>query len=304
MKSADGHKMPLLRICALILLLPCSLARADQPAHFAVMDGRTGELLLASSAETPLHPAWLTQMMVLYVAFTALETGRVSMDDTVIVSAHAASQAPPRLGLADGQAIPVAELVTAVALRHSTDAATALAEAVSGSESAFVAEMNDMADAMCLTDTHFRNVQGWTDPLHTMSAQDAAIVARFLMHDFADHYPLFSQQHAWASGRDITSYQRREFVAVTGVDGLSTSYSEEGGYSGVYSAERNGDRVRVIVSIFAETSVSRRVEQATNLLGQGFALATDNAQTIPPELWNCRKTLSEAPPFAGRQSEG
>lgn len=287
-----------------ILLMSCSIVRAEQPAHFAVMDARTGELLLSSAADAPLHPSWLTKMMVLYVAFTAIEEGRVSREDIVVASAHAASQAPPRLGLANGQAIPIHELIAAVSLRHSTDAATALAEAISGSESAFVAEMNDMADAMCLTDTHFRNVQGWTDPLHTMSAHDASILARFLMFDFPDRYPLFAQQHAWADGREITSYQKREFAAVTGVDGISTNYSPQGGYGGVYSKEIDGERGRLIVSIFGEPSVRRRVEQANYLLKKGFALAKNDLEIIEPKLWECSPLLSQANTKYGIQSKG
>ena len=98
------------------------------------MDARTGEVLRAVNADTRVHPASLTKMMTLYIVFDELKSGRMSLDQKVTVSDHAASEPPSRLGLRPGQKIELRYLIRAAAIKSANDAATALGEAVAGSE--------------------------------------------------------------------------------------------------------------------------------------------------------------------------
>ncbi|MGR3490938.1 MAG: D-alanyl-D-alanine carboxypeptidase family protein, partial [Shimia sp.] len=113
-----------------------------------VMDARSGKVLHARNADTRLHPASLTKMMTLYVAFQAVQNGELSMDTYVTISRKAAAEPPSKLGLRPGQKIKLRYLVRAAAIRSANDAATAIAEAISGSEAAFARRMNRTAKSM------------------------------------------------------------------------------------------------------------------------------------------------------------
>ena len=122
----------------LCVLVPLSVAAAPYAAM--VMDARTGEVLHSRNADTRLHPASLTKMMTLYIAFEAVRNGEITLDTKVRISKHAASEPPSKLGLTSGQRIAFRYLIRAAAVKSANDAATAIGEAIEGSEAAF-AEM-------------------------------------------------------------------------------------------------------------------------------------------------------------------
>ncbi|MEX0337985.1 MAG: D-alanyl-D-alanine carboxypeptidase family protein, partial [Arenibacterium sp.] len=115
-----------------LIVLPLSVAAAPYAAY--VIDARTGEVLHSRNAETRLHPASLTKMMTLYIAFEAVRNGEITMDTKVRISKHAASEPPSKLGLKPGQRIALRYLVRGAGLKSANDAATAIGEAISGSE--------------------------------------------------------------------------------------------------------------------------------------------------------------------------
>ncbi|MGR3585529.1 MAG: D-alanyl-D-alanine carboxypeptidase family protein, partial [Pseudooceanicola nanhaiensis] len=122
-----------------------------------VMDARTGEVLHSENADARLHPASLTKMMTLYIAFTAVRNGEISLDDDIRISRHAASEPPSKLGLQSGQKIKFRYLIRAAAVKSANDAATAIGEAIAGSEAAFARRMTDTARALGMTRTTFKN---------------------------------------------------------------------------------------------------------------------------------------------------
>ena len=170
-------------ILALALVFFASLAQAQQYAAL-VMDARTGKVLHATNADTRVHPASLTKMMTLYIVFDEIRRGRLSLDQKVTVSSHAAAEPPSRLGLRAGQRIEVRYLIRAAAIKSANDAATALGEAVSGSEEAFAARMNQYARAMGMNSTTFKNANGLTREGHMSTARDMATLGRKLIYDF------------------------------------------------------------------------------------------------------------------------
>ena len=143
-------------ILAACVLCYATLAQAQQYAAL-VMDARTGKVLHATNADTRVHPASLTKMMTLYIVFDEIRRGRLSLDQKITVSKHAASEPPSRLGLRAGQRIELRYLIRAAAIKSANDAATAMGEAVAGSESAFAARMNAERDGLIAAES---NVSG------------------------------------------------------------------------------------------------------------------------------------------------
>ena len=120
-------------ILAVCFVVYAGLAQAAQYAAL-VMDARTGKVVHAVNADTRVHPASLTKMMTLYIVFDEIRRGRLSLDQKITVSPHAAAEPPSRLGLRAGQKIELRYLIRAAAIKSANDAATAMGEAVAGSE--------------------------------------------------------------------------------------------------------------------------------------------------------------------------
>ena len=144
----------------MLVVLPLSVAAAPYAAF--VMDARTGEVLHARNADTRLHPASLTKMMTLYIAFEAIERGEISLDTKVKISKNAAAEPPSKLGLKAGQRISMRYLIRAAAVKSANDAATAIGEAISGSEAKFARRMTRTAQALGMTRTTFKK-RAWPD---------------------------------------------------------------------------------------------------------------------------------------------
>ena len=140
--------MGVLRWLAVVLTVLVGLATTGAnaaPYAAIVIDARDGKVLHSRSADRRLHPASLTKMMTLYMAFEAVQSGRLSLDQRVRVSRHASSQVPSKIGLRTGQRVKIRDLIRAAAVKSANDAAVALAEAISGSERAFAEAMTARA---------------------------------------------------------------------------------------------------------------------------------------------------------------
>jgi D-alanyl-D-alanine carboxypeptidase len=264
----------------LAFLVANALAVAAWAAPYAafVMDARTGQIFHSENAETPLHPASLTKMMTLYVAFQAIQRGEITLDTEVRVSADAADEPPSRLGLREGQTIRMRYLLRAAAVKSANDAATAIGYAISGSEEAFAARMNAMAAAMGMTSTHFVNLNGLTQDGHYSTARDMSILGRHLVYDFPQYYNLFSRRTADAGIAQVNNTNRRFLDAYEGADGIKTGFTNAAGYNLTASAQR-GD-VRIIATVFGGTSTADRNARVMRLLDLGFSHAPAHADLI------------------------
>jgi len=167
------------------------------------MDARTGEVLHARSADRKLHPASLTKMMTLYLAFEAVRAGEIRLDQKVRVSRRAARQVPSKIGLKAGRLVSIRDLIRATAVKSANDAAVALGEAISGSESAFAKRMTKRARALGMKNTTFRNASGLTHNGQKSTARDMAKLGRRLFYDYPQYYNLFSRKHTNAYGKTI-----------------------------------------------------------------------------------------------------
>ncbi|WP_413870594.1 serine hydrolase [Albidovulum sp.] len=264
---------------ALALLL-APLAVLAAPYADYVIDVRTGEVLHEENANTRLHPASLTKMMTLYIAFEAIERGEISLDSKVTISRHAASMPPSKLGLKPGQTIALRYLIRAAAIKSANDAATAIGEAIEGSEPAFAKRMNRTAKALGMTRTTFANANGLTAKGHLSTAHDMTVLGRHLFYDYPQYYNIFSRTSADAGVAQVASTNRRFLAAYEGADGIKTGYTTAAGFNLVASAHRGNKHV--IATVFGGKSTADRNARAAQLLDMGFGKAPNRVAVQKP----------------------
>lgn len=265
-------------LALVIILMPIGVMAA--PYADFVIDARTGEVLHQTNADTRLHPASLTKMMTLYIAFQAIEHGEISLDTMVTVSKGAASQAPSRLGLKPGQRIAMRYLIRAAAIKSANDAAYAIGEAIEGSREAFAARMNRTAKALGMTRTTFKNPNGLTAEGHLSTARDMTTLGRRLFYDFPQYYGIFSRRTADAGIAQVASTNRRFLDSYEGADGIKTGYTAPAGFNLVASAQRGNKRI--IATVFGGKSTAQRNARVAELLDLGFGKAPNRVNEQPP----------------------
>ncbi len=263
----------LLAMTVLALLPP--LKANSAPYAAVVIDARTGEVLHSRNADTRLHPASLTKMMTLYVTFEAVKNGEITLDTMVRISKKAASEPPSKLGLKAGQRIKLRYLIRASAVKSANDAATALGEAISGSEAAFARRMNRTAKAIGMSRTTFKNAHGLTESGHMSTARDMTVLARHLFFDYPEYYNLFSRRTTDAGLREVANTNRRFLGNYRGADGIKTGYTRAAGFNLVASAHRG--REHIITTVFGGVSSASRNAKVAELMDLGFRRAPSRA---------------------------
>lgn len=267
------------RVAAALVFVFAAAPALAAPYAAVVMDARNGAVLHAEGADRRLHPASLTKMMTLYLVFEAVQAGRLRLDQRITISAHAARRPAVKLGLKPGQRVPLQDLIRAAAVMSANDAATALAEAVGGSERDFARMMTAKAAALGMTNSAFRNPHGLSEPGHYSSPRDMAILARRLLHDFPQFYNIFGRVETPALGRTLRNTNRL-LTSYPGADGIKTGYTRAAGYNLAASAEREGRRV--IVVVFGARSSNDRSEKVARLLDLGLGRAPARVPVEPP----------------------
>ena len=284
MKSRPGQlalRWAFLCICLIGVSFAGSKSHAA-PYAAMVMDARTGEVLHSRNADTRLHPASLTKMMTLYIAFQAVQRGEITLDTEVKITANAASEPPSKLGLRRGQTIKLRYLLRAAAVKSANDAATAIGEAISGSESAFATRMNRTATAMGMRNTTFRNAHGLTQNGHMSTARDMSILGRHVIYDYPQYYNLFSRRTADAGIATVRHTNRRWLDSYEGGDGVKTGYTRAAGFNLVASAQRGQERI--IATVFGGASTASRNVKVTELMNLGFNRAPSRATLKRPDM--------------------
>lgn len=232
------------------------------------------------------------KMMTLYVVFEAVENGEISLDTYVRISKHAASEPPSKLGLKSGQKIRLRYLIRGAAIKSANDAATALAEAIEGSEAAFARRMNRTAKALGMTRTTFKNAHGLTEAGHLSTARDMTIMGRHLFYDYPDYYNLFSRITADAGVRKVYHTNRKLLRSYRGADGIKTGYTRAAGFNLTASAERGNERI--IATVFGGRSTATRNARVAELLDIGFRAAPSRVAVNRPQK----------PPYLGKVGNG
>ncbi len=273
-------RMGLFLIAFLWLLSFAPLQGVAAPYAAMVIDARTGEVLHSRNADTRLHPASLTKMMTLYIAFEAVRNGEIDLDTQVRITQKAASEPPSKLGLRTGQTIAFRYLIRAAAVKSANDAATAIGIAISGSEAAFARRMTRTAKAMGMSRTTFKNAHGLTESGHLSTARDMTTLGRHLLYDYPQYYNLFSRQSTHAGIKTVPNTNRRLLAAYKGADGIKTGYTRAAGFNLVASAKRKDERI--IATVFGGKSGASRNAKVAELLDMGFRRAPSRAPIRKP----------------------
>ena len=253
------------------LALPAAAFETSARAAY-VVDMTTGTVLLNKNADEPLPPASMSKLMTLYVAFEAVRDGRLSLDERLPVSGHAMSYGGSTMFLNTRDRVRVEDLLRGIVVLSGNDACAVIAEALSpdGTEAGFARFMTQRAQAMGLTNSVFQNASGWPAAGHVMSMRDLALLARRLIEDFPEFYPMFAETEFRFDGRAPANIHNRNPLLGLGIgaDGLKTGHTQEAGYGLVGSAVQ-GDR-RVIFAITGLDSAADRARESEAIVNWAF----------------------------------
>jgi D-alanyl-D-alanine carboxypeptidase len=211
-----------------------------------VVDANTGRLLYARNENELRHPASVTKVMTLYLLFEQLEKGRLRLDSPLMISSHAAAQAPSKLGLAPGETISVENAIKALVTKSANDIACAVAENIGGSEAAFARMMTAKAHALGMTRTHYENASGLPDPNQITTAGDLAILGRAIQDRFPRYYRYFST-HSFAYNGALHRNHNHLLGRVEGMDGIKTGYTRASGFNLLTSVRRGNHHIVAVV---------------------------------------------------------
>jgi D-alanyl-D-alanine carboxypeptidase len=265
----------------------------DPPYASIVVDANSGKVMAAVNADSPRHPASLTKIMTLYLLFERLEANKIKLSTEMPVSAHAAAQAPSKLGLKPGQSIDVATAIHAIVTKSANDVAVIIAEALAGNETDFAKLMTAKARALGMKHTFYQNASGLPDDRQVTTARDQAILGRAIQDRFPKYYHYFSTQYFVYQGKRMRNHNHL-LGRIDGVDGIKTGYIHESGFNIVTSVRRGGRHIVAVV--FGGRSAAARDARVTGLIANNINVAA-NKRTAPPvvEGWMTALARAEIP---------
>jgi D-alanyl-D-alanine carboxypeptidase (penicillin-binding protein 5/6) len=266
-----------------LVLLPLVVLAADEAPALAPLkppdppeihasayileDFQTGTVLAAKNADEQLPPASLTKIMTSFIAARELASGRISLNDEVPVSVHAWQAEGSRMFIREGTSVKLGDLLQGIIVQSGNDASIAVAEYIAGSEGAFADMMNQQAQALGMTNTHYMNAEGLPKDGHHSTARDLATLTRALIRDFPEHYKLYSERTFTYNGIEQPNRNRLLWRDRT-VDGVKTGHTDEAGFCLVASALRDG--MRLISVVMGTDSDEARMRESQKLLAYGF----------------------------------
>ena len=248
------------------------LAMETKARNAILMDYDTGMYLYAKEADKMVPPASMSKLMTIYVLFSKLKDGSLSLDDTFTVSENAwrkggAASGGSTMFLKIGEQVSIEDLIKGILIQSGNDACIVVAENISGSEDDFVAEMEKYAQKIGLKNSSFANATGLPHPDHKMSMEDLAILSRHIIQEFPEYYPIFSMKEF--THNNIKQGNRNPLLySMDNADGLKTGHTEEAGFSLTASAKKRDRRLIEVMAGMA--SNKERSEEAERLMSWGF----------------------------------
>ena len=234
------------------------------PFSSIVIDGNSGAVLQAASADALRHPASLTKVMTLYLLFERLENGKLKLDSPLKVSEHASEQAPTKLSLKPGQTISVEDAIKGIVTKSANDAAAVVAENLGGDEEGFAKLMTQKAHALGMVRTVYVNASGLPDDDQVTTARDQAVLGRAIQERFPRYYRYFSTESFVYHGEAMRNHNHLLGV-VDGVDGIKTGFTRASGFNLLTSLHRDGRYLVAVV--MGGPSASERDERMRELIG-------------------------------------
>ncbi len=236
-------------------------------SSYLLIDFDSGRVLVEKEADRKLPPASLTKIMTVYVVFRELSNGHLTLDEKVTISKKAWQTPGSRMFVEVNKQVAIEDLLKGVIIQSGNDASVALAEHVAGDEATFAALMNQHAQRLGMSNTHFENSMGLPSENHYTTARDLATLTQALIREFPDYYRWDSEKEF--TYNNITQHNRNKLLwRDESVDGVKTGYTEEAGYCLVASAKRND--MRLISVVMGTASENARANESQTLLNYGF----------------------------------
>ncbi|MBZ9896630.1 D-alanyl-D-alanine carboxypeptidase [Mesorhizobium sp. BR1-1-6] len=267
---------PLAGFLGLALLLFCIAPASAQlfetkAAQAFMIDAETGTVLFSKDADKPIQPASMAKLMTMEVVFNAVKSGRLTLDDTFVVSENAWRKGGAPSGTSTmfaklKSAVRVEDLIQGVTVQAANDGCIVLAEGLAGSEDNFAAQMTERARQIGLAKSTFVNSTGLPAEGQQTSVRELAMLALHLWRDYPDLYRYYGlKDFTW---NKISQRNRNPLLAMDiGADGLAVGSSEVSGFGIVGSVGHNG--ARVIAAMSGLASDKERAEEARKLLEWG-----------------------------------
>jgi len=261
-----------------------SLSPAQAASRYAsiVVDNHTGQVLYARNADAKRYPASLTKIMTLYMLFDGLNSGKITLNSQLKVTAHAAKQPPSKLGLKPGQSIRVVDAIRALVTKSANDVAAVVAENSAGTEARFAKLMTMKAREIGMTRTTFRNASGLPNAHQVTTARDMATLSRRMISDFPDYYGYFRLKYFTYKGHRYRNHNGLLFN-YKGTDGIKTGYIRASGFN-LAASVRRGPKHLVAVVMGGKTSKSRN-QHMQSLLNRTFPKAIAGKQSTPAQRY-------------------
>ena len=234
---------------------------------YIVVDFQSGQTIVEKNADERSEPASITKLMTAYITFSMIANGSVSLDERVSVSDKAYRSEGSRMFIEERIPVTVEELLQGMIIQSGNDASVALAEHVAGTEYTFAELMNQYAERLGMTGSHFENSTGLPGEEHYSTSRDIARLAAALIRDFPQFYNWYSEREYTYNG--IRQHNRNTLLwRDDSVDGLKTGHTKSAGYCLVSSAERKGRRL--IAVVMGADSERARADASQQLLNHGF----------------------------------
>lgn len=267
MRRASWRLATLALVAGAFAMQAAPTARAEVAA-WIVIDAETGAVLEQKDARRQWYPASITKLMTAYLAFKAVRDGRATLDSAVAISVNAHAQPPSKMGFKPGTQLTLDSALKMLIVKSANDVAVAVAEAVGGSEPAFIEMMNAEARRLGMSATRFVNPHGLPDNRQVSSARDLAVLGRALWREFPQYRSYFGLSAIRVGKKTLRSANREYLARVRGANGMKTGYICNSGLNVVVSATRGGRTVMAV--ILGSASGVERAAKARKLIDEGF----------------------------------
>jgi serine-type D-Ala-D-Ala carboxypeptidase (penicillin-binding protein 5/6) len=280
--SSGKHVVFLARVSIVLILgiygaslnaaiLPTPKPPTIDARSYILLDHHSGKVLAEKAADERVEPASITKVMTAYVAFDAIQKGRVTLTSEVPISEKAWRQgidsSESRMFLEVGKTVQLSDLLRGIIIQSGNDASVAIAEFLGGTEAGFAEMMNHYARGLGMKNTQFADASGMPLPNHYTTARDIAIMSRALINNFPQLYKIFAEREF--TFHDIRQVNRNGLLARDpSVDGIKTGHTSSAGYCLAVSAKR--DDMRLISVVMGTPSIGAREAASAALLSYGY----------------------------------
>lgn len=293
-------KKIVLALASSVLLASQAVAQTLPPPDidantWLLLDVTSNQVIESTKADVQIQPASLTKIMTAYLTFAALRDKKLDLKQSVNVSVSAwkVDGSSSKMFIEPNKPVTIEELLFGLIVQSGNDAAVALAEAVAGSENAFVVLMNREAERLGMKATKFANPHGLPSAQNYSTARDLSILAKSLIQDFPDYYKVYYSTKSYTYNKITQANRNRLLWLDPSVDGMKTGHTEESKYSLISSANRpNGDSQRRLISVLIGAKSDQvRTQESLKLLNWGYQnfdtvkLYGKGQAIATPEVW-------------------